>query len=105
MLGDQSNVYCIPTFHLSPNEIAARINEIIYSPEILKNGIVIAVDLKGGSTWNVACKQAGEKEHVAIIAGVNLPMLLSFLTKRESLKFDELVKSVVESGKRGIEKF
>ncbi|MCH8125439.1 PTS sugar transporter subunit IIA [candidate division KSB1 bacterium] len=105
MLGDQPDVYCIPTLHLSSNEITKKIKNIFENSDILKYGAVIAVDLKGGSTWNVACKLTRDHDRIAIISGINLPMLLSFLTKRESLNFKELTASLVDAGKRGIEIF
>lgn len=105
MLGEQPNVFCIPTFHLTPKAIADKINEVLQSLETSKHNTIIAVDLKGGTTWNVACKMSQDKENVAIISGVNLPMLLAFLTKRQNLEFDELVDSLLETGKKGIERF
>ncbi len=105
MLGDQPDIYCIATLNLPPSEVTNKIKNILKRSNILKYGAVIAVDLKGGSTWNIGCKLARDNARIAIISGINLPMLLSFLTKRESLNFDELAASLVDAGKRGIEIF
>lgn len=37
-----------------------------------------------------------------VISGVNLPMLLSFFTKRDTMPFGELVKNVTADGQKGI---
>ena len=105
LFGEQPNVHLISSANLAPQEIQNRIIEITSQPECCEHGVLIAVDLKGGSTWNVACKTAHENQHVAIISGVNLPILLSFFNKRESGNLDEVVDGLVEAGKKGIDKF
>lgn len=105
MLGEQSNVHCISTANLSPAEIQTKVNEIVELPESRSGGVLLAVDLKGGSTWHVACKLAHANSHVAVISGLNLPILLSFFTKRENHSLDQLVEKLVTAGKEGIEKY
>ncbi|MEE9170659.1 MAG: hypothetical protein V3U73_12920 [bacterium] len=105
LFGEQPNVHLISSANLAPKEISNRIGKIIDLPECREHGVLIAVDLKGGSTWNVACKSAHENKHVAIISGVNLPMLLSFFNRRESGNLNEVVDSLIDAGKRGIDKY
>jgi mannose/fructose-specific phosphotransferase system component IIA len=69
---------------------------------------VIFTDFAAGSTYaaarlaiNAYC-QPGQATCDAI-SGVNLPMLLSFITKRENLTFPTLVETLRQDGHRGIQ--
>jgi len=65
---------------------------------------VLFVDHCGGSPF-VACKELHSRQpRHALLTGVNLPMLLSFFTKRDRLPFDELVQTVEADGHRGIQR-
>jgi mannose/fructose-specific phosphotransferase system component IIA len=51
----------------------------------------------------MACVSLPEdRRNCALVAGVNLPMLLSFFTKREKLSLNELAETVQKDGVRGI---
>jgi mannose/fructose-specific phosphotransferase system component IIA len=64
---------------------------------------ILFVDFCGGSPY-VACRRACESSgKLAVISGVNLPMLTSFFTKRTTKDYDELVEIVREDGLRGIQ--
>lgn len=64
---------------------------------------ILFVDFLGGSPF-VACRRASDGSgRLAIISGVNLPMLTSFFTKRVEKNFDELTQIVREDGLRGIQ--
>jgi PTS system mannose-specific IIA component len=65
---------------------------------------VIFVDHCGGSPF-VACHSLHSRhpQH-ALLTGVNLPMLLSFFTKRARLPFEDLVQVVESDGHRGIQR-
>lgn len=64
---------------------------------------IIFVDFCGGSPF-MACKSlALPPETAVIVSGVNLPMLLSFFTKRNQLNFEELSRTVQTDAMRGIQ--
>jgi PTS system mannose-specific IIA component len=64
---------------------------------------LVFVDFCGGSPF-MACKMlALSPDRISLISGVNLPMLLSFFTKRNKLKFSELTQTVCDDGHRGIQ--
>lgn len=65
------------------------------------DGILILTDLFGGSPSNLAFSFL-TKEKVEVITGMNLPMILTFWNKRESMGLAELAKTVQLSGKRSI---
>lgn len=99
ILGPQTDVSVISNEGLSLDQILDAVeNRLGDAPAIL------FVDHCGGSPF-VACKSLRSRypQH-AVITGVNLPMLLSFFTKREKLAFDELVRMVESDGHRGIQR-
>ncbi len=69
---------------------------------------IIFTDFIGGSTYAVARQTVHSYCHTeqsccAAVTGVNLPMLISFVTKRESLTFPALLETLREDGHRGIQ--
>lgn len=68
----------------------------------IQDGVVVFVDMYGGSCWRAAKKANIENTH--IVSGFNIPMLLSFIQKRQTLPFDELVRIIEYDGKRAIRK-
>ncbi len=65
-------------------------------------GAVIFVDDYGGSCATAAQLACGHEPGRAIISGVNLAMLLGFLTWREGDEFEELVARLVRKGREAI---
>ena len=62
----------------------------------------VLIDDYGGSCATAARLAAREREDVAIIAGVNLAMLLGFVTWRESTEFPELVRKIIQKSREAI---
>ena len=64
-------------------------------------GVIIFTDIFGGTPTNV-CASFLDREDVEIITGVNLPILLKFITERERKELRELARELVEKGKDSI---
>ena len=64
--------------------------------------VVIFVDDFGGSCGTAAQLCCGPRPGAAIISGVNLAMLLGFVTWREDNDLDELVRQIVQKGRESI---
>lgn len=64
-------------------------------------GVVVFTDIFGGTPTNI-CVSLLEDENVEIITGVNLPLLLKFLSERERMNLGELSIALVERGKESI---
>lgn len=95
--GECENLLYFTTNGLSTKELAS---DIIESGVNCDDGVIIFVDVYGGSCWRAAKMAKLPKYH--IISGLNLPMLLSFINKRDSYKYEELSKVIENDGKRGI---
>lgn len=66
-----------------------------------KNGVVIFTDMFGGTPSNLSFSFLKDSQ-VEIITGVNLPMLIKFVSLQRNNNLKEVVKKVVEQGKKNI---
>jgi len=105
IVGIDKGLHALSVTNMSVEEITQRLLALVNGPEEQKDGAIIMASLKGGSCWNVAIAVARDYPKVKVISGVNLPMVLSFVTKRNSLDIDELTDVVENDGLRGISKF
>jgi PTS system mannose-specific IIA component len=64
-------------------------------------GLILVDDYAGScaTSSQLACAESGE---VAVVCGVNLAMLLGFVTWRDSSDYDELVRKVIQKGREAI---
>ncbi len=63
---------------------------------------ILFIDDLAGSCATSARLASVSSPQVAIVSGVNLAMLLGFVTWREELDFDELVQRLVDKGRNAI---
>ena len=96
--GDIEHFAYISNEGLSTKELVEQIK--VFSDEHQEEGLIIFVDLFGGSCWRAA--KMAKLDNTYIISGANLPMLLSFINKRESFSLSELPDIIENDGKRGI---
>lgn len=66
-----------------------------------KNGVVIFTDMFGGTPSNLSFSFLKDNK-VEIITGVNLPMLIKFVSLQRSNNLKDVAKKVVEQGKNNI---
>ena len=98
ILGPQEEVVILSNKDKALDQIADSI-----VPHLKDSHSIVFVDFCGGSPF-MACKSLEcPPETTAIVSGVNLPMLLSFFTKRNKLNFAELSQIVKTDGLRGIQ--
>ncbi len=64
-------------------------------------GVVIFTDIFGGTPTNL-CVSLLKSLNVEIITGLNLPLLLKFLSERDKMPMDELTRALVRRGKESI---
>lgn len=60
------------------------------------------VDYFGGSTCHACLSVARRYPNVVLVSGVNLPMLLAFLYKRDEVPFEALAGELTRRGKDSI---
>ncbi len=66
-----------------------------------KNGVVIFTDMFGGTASNLSFSFLKD-DQVEIITGVNLPMLIKFVSLQRSNNLKEVAKKVYEQGRKNI---
>ena len=64
---------------------------------------VIFVDFLGGSCSHACLRIAADRPRTALLTGVNLPMLLAFLNKRDEVPFDRLPAAVLERAREAVQ--
>ena len=66
-----------------------------------KNGVIIFTDMFGGTPSNLSFSFLTENK-VEIITGVNMPMLIKFVSLQRNNNLKEVAKKVVDQGKKNI---
>ena len=66
-----------------------------------ENGIIIFTDMFGGTPSNLSFGFLKDNQ-VEIITGVNLPMLIKFVSLQRSNDLKDVARKVVEQGKKNI---
>src|SRR3989442_3308584 len=66
------------------------------------DGVALLTDMFGGTPTNISLSFL-RKGKVAIVTGVNLPMLIKYTNLREPVRLDELAARLSEQGRQSIQ--
>jgi len=100
LLGDAKQLHPFSSDFLAPETLYDQVSETI-KEDGLEN-IIIMVDLRGGNCWKVGKQLSNEFRESKLLSGVNIPMLISFVSKRDRLTLNELAEVLVTDSNRGI---
>lgn len=101
ILGEAVNIEAISIgWYDDVEESKKKINKSLKRVD-QKNGVIIFTDMFGGTPSNLSFSFSKEN-HVDIITGVNLPMLIKFVSLQRSNDLKEVANKVVEQGKKNI---
>jgi len=101
ILGEAVNIEAISIgWYDDVEESKKKINKALKRVD-QKNGVIIFTDMFGGTPSNLSFTFSKEN-HVDIITGVNLPMLIKFVSLQRSNNLKEVANKVVEQGKKNI---
>lgn len=100
--GESPGVHAISNDDKSPSTLAADLEAVIESggPD---DSYVVFVDFLGGSCGHATLAVERRHRNVRIISGVNLPMLLAFLNKRNEVSFERLPSELASRGRDSIQ--
>jgi PTS system mannose-specific IIA component len=112
MMGKQEAFSVISNAGMGKEEMISALQKEI-SGQDYSAGVVVFVDMVGGSCWNMAKRitsamreemssKSNQPSPIAIICGVNLPMLVKFFSLRNDMPLDQLVPLVRQEGEKGI---
>ncbi|MHB8053825.1 MAG: PTS sugar transporter subunit IIA [Candidatus Aminicenantales bacterium] len=101
ILGETANIEAISIgwyddVEESKKKIAASLKRVDQ-----KNGVVIFTDMFGGTPSNLSFSFQKEGS-VEIITGVNLPMLIKFISLQRGTRLRDVAKKVIEQGRKNI---
>jgi mannose/fructose-specific phosphotransferase system component IIA len=102
--GKFSDCHALSNASRSPNALIKEIENVIKA--VRGRPCMIFVDFLGGSCSHACLMQAstrGNAQEIPIVSGVNLPMLLAFLNKRDEVPFDQLADAIVERSHNSIQ--
>lgn len=85
------------TLEMVKGAVAAAIAEMRSA-----QGLIIFIDMPGGTPMNVALPLARDIEKCAVICGVNINMMTSAFAYRTSLDFGQLADRIMEDGRKAI---
>jgi mannose/fructose-specific phosphotransferase system component IIA len=86
--------------NLSTSELADRIRLITDSEA--DSFYIIATDFPGGSCFIASRKVASSSKRISSVSGINISMVLSFLTKKELYQGPQLTEIIKTDGNRAI---
>ncbi len=101
ILGETINIEAISIgWYDDVEESKSKINQCLKKVD-QKSGVLIFTDMFGGTPSNLSF--CFHKDHkVEIITGVNLPMLIKFVSLQRSYNLAQVARKVVEQGKKNI---
>ncbi len=67
-----------------------------------EEGVVIAVDMPGGTPCNVVMPLIHKRSDVRVLSGLNLYMLVTAFNHRQKLALDVLADKMLSAGRRSI---
>ena len=100
IVGKLQDCYPLSGSDFSDEEVISRIQGIIDRTKA--ENAVVFVDYFGGSCCINSVRAVHELKNVKVISGVNLPMLLDFATKRDSMGFQEMIDHLLRRGRESV---
>lgn len=101
ILGEAPNIEAISIgWYDDVEESKKKINRSLKRVD-QKKGVIIFTDMFGGTPSNLSFSFLKDNE-VEIITGVNLPMLIKFVSLQRSKNLKEVARKVMDQGKKNI---
>ncbi|HET6350401.1 MAG TPA: hypothetical protein VFH88_15095 [Candidatus Krumholzibacteria bacterium] len=102
ILGDFSGVYSLSNEDKTPQILAQEIEGIMEHAGS-EDAFILLVDFLFGSCGHATLAVERNHRNVSIVSGVNLPMLLAFLNKRNEFSFARLPAELAARGRDSIQ--
>jgi mannose/fructose-specific phosphotransferase system component IIA len=99
IFGSVEDLKCLTNRSSTPEALADAITRVL---DEKGPGIIVMVDLAGGSCLAAVLKACRGRKGVGVVAGVNLALILDFLQNRDSLPAEKLLDHMIERGHAGL---
>jgi PTS system mannose-specific IIA component len=100
IVGDIHDCYFIAGTGLTDDRIVEEIRKML--DRTGGGRVVMFVDYFGGSCCTNCVSAIRGRGKAKIISGVNLPIILDFVNKRESMDFDDMIEHLIERGRESV---
>jgi len=101
VVGPVDNIFAVSIGWHDDVEVAKSEIQRAISQADQGKGVIVLTDMFGGTPTNISAMFL-KKDEVEIVTGVNLPMIIRFVTSEESSGLDELAREIEEQGKQAI---
>jgi len=101
IIGEVSRCDAVTNANKSPQILIEELEKIVDTGD-KDDRFILFVDFFGGSCCHACLSLEQSRDNVVLISGVNLPMLLAFLYRRDEVAFDELADELITRGQRSI---
>ena len=102
ILGDFSGVYAISNEDKTPQTLTDEI-EAIMEHAAAGDAFILLVDFLYGSCGHATLAVERRHRNVSVVSGVNLPIVLAFLNKRNEVNFERLASELAARGRDSIQ--
>lgn len=100
IVGEVHDCYALSGSDLGDENVVRSIREILDRNDA--KSAVVFVDYFGGSCGASCVRATRGLEGVKVISGVNLPILLDFVTKQGIMDLDEIVDHLIHRGQESV---
>jgi mannose/fructose-specific phosphotransferase system component IIA len=101
VFGEITDVRTVTNQQKSPQVLIQEIESIVESFDSGQK-LLVFIDFWGGSCCHACLDVKQRHDNIILITGVNLPMFLAFLYKRDTMPFDGLVDELIERGRSSV---
>lgn len=101
IMGKRNDLYAICAYTPECKDFPKAVKTIINNN---KGDIVFGTDIAGGSVNTDLQKIVASSDRLHLVAGINLPFLLQFLTSNET-NVSEVINKSIEAAKEGVVNF
>jgi PTS system mannose-specific IIA component len=102
IIGETEGMVSVPLLSKdSPENLRMKMEKAIEQVDPSGLGVLILVDMLGGTPFNVGIQLAMTR-NVKVITGVNLPMLIKVVSHRDETDLDALSLDIQQSTRDGV---
>ncbi|RMG64561.1 MAG: hypothetical protein D6715_09565 [Calditrichaeota bacterium] len=100
IVGPQEALFAFSNSRVDAAVLKGHVQELL--DRLAPDRPVLLVDLWGGSCWRIGMQICHQNPGVELVSGVNLPMLVTFLSYRSKMGYAELVEKLIQDGRKSI---